>query len=57
MIEISDHAFSWVVSVAMPSGRRLSAAARALLAELLPGTQLATAQAPPTSVIAAADSR
>ena len=34
VIEISDHAISWVVSVAVPSGRRISAAARALLAEL-----------------------
>lgn len=38
VIEISDHAFSWVVSVTVPSGRRMSAAARALLAEL-PGAQ------------------
>jgi DNA-binding transcriptional LysR family regulator len=34
LIEICDHAFTWVVSVALPSGRRISAAARALLAEL-----------------------
>jgi DNA-binding transcriptional LysR family regulator len=34
LIEISDHAFSWVISVATPSGRRMSAAAQAILAEL-----------------------
>ena len=34
VIEISDHVFAWVVSVAVPSDRRLSAAAQALLAEL-----------------------
>jgi DNA-binding transcriptional LysR family regulator len=39
-----------VVSVTVPSGRRMSAAARALLAEL-PGAQ------PPGALIAAADSR
>jgi len=38
VIEISDHAFSWVVSVAVPSGRRIPAAARALLAELIAET-------------------
>ena len=41
VIEISDHVLSWVVSVAVPSGRKMSAAARAFLAEL------AGAQAPP----------
>jgi DNA-binding transcriptional LysR family regulator len=41
VIVISDHAFNWVVSVAVPTDRRISAAARALLAELpdtKPGT-------------------
>ncbi len=38
VIEISDHVFRWVVSVAVPSDRRIPAAARALLAEL-PGTK------------------
>jgi DNA-binding transcriptional LysR family regulator len=51
VIEISDHAFSWVISVAVPSGRRIPAAARALLAEL-PGTNPR-----PASLIAATDSR
>ncbi len=61
VIEISDHVFAWVVSVAVPSDRRLSAAARALLAELPgakpPGIGPPGAQAPPASLIAAADSR
>jgi DNA-binding transcriptional LysR family regulator len=34
VIEISDHTFNWVISVATPAGRRMSAAARAILAEL-----------------------
>ena len=34
VIEISDHVFSWRISVAAPAGRRMSAAARAFLAEL-----------------------
>jgi DNA-binding transcriptional LysR family regulator len=34
VIEICDHTFSWVVSVATPASRRISAAARAVLAEL-----------------------
>jgi DNA-binding transcriptional LysR family regulator len=34
VIEISDHVFSWVISVASPAGRRMSAAARAFLTEL-----------------------
>jgi DNA-binding transcriptional LysR family regulator len=33
-IELRDHAFRWCVSVAVPTGRRLPAAARALLAQL-----------------------
>ena len=37
VIEISDHVFSWCISVAAPAGRRMSAAARAFLAEL-PGS-------------------
>ena len=45
VIEISDHAFAWVVSVAVPSDRRIPAAARALLAEL-PGAQPPEAQPP-----------
>lgn len=51
VIEISDHAFSWVVSVATPASRRLSGAARAFLAEL-PG-----APVPAGSRIAGTDSR
>jgi len=51
IIEVSDHPFRWVISVATPAGRRLSGAARAFLAEL-PGSE---AQA--SSLIAAADSR
>jgi DNA-binding transcriptional LysR family regulator len=51
VIEISDQAFSWVVSVAVPSDRRIPAAARALLAEL------PAVQATPISLITAADSR
>jgi DNA-binding transcriptional LysR family regulator len=43
VIEISDHAFRWVVSVAVPSDRRIPATARALLAEL-PGAQPSVAQ-------------
>ena len=38
VIEVCDHAFRWVVSVAVPSDRRIPAAARALLAEL-PGPE------------------
>ena len=34
VIEVSDHAFSWCISVAVPAGRRVSAAARAFLKEL-----------------------
>src|SRR5580698_7722784 len=34
VIEICDHTFTWVISVATPAGRRISAAARAILAEL-----------------------
>ena len=34
VIEICDHTFSWVISVATPAGRRMSAAAQAILAEL-----------------------
>jgi hypothetical protein len=34
VIEIRDHTFTWVISVATPVGRRISAAARAILAEL-----------------------
>ena len=34
VIEVTDHAFSWRVSVAVPACRRLSAAARAFLKEL-----------------------
>jgi DNA-binding transcriptional LysR family regulator len=45
VIEISDHTFRWVVSVAVPAGRRISAAARALLAQL-PGAQSPGAQSP-----------
>jgi DNA-binding transcriptional LysR family regulator len=51
VIEISDHAFSWVISVATPAGRRPSGAARAFLAEL-PGEPV-----PAGSRIAEADSR
>jgi DNA-binding transcriptional LysR family regulator len=51
VIEISDHAFSWVISVATPASRRLSGAARAFLAEL-PGEPV-----PARSPIAEADSR
>jgi DNA-binding transcriptional LysR family regulator len=51
VIEVSDHPFSWVISVATPAGRQLSGAARAFLAEL-PGSE---PQA--SSLIAAADSR
>jgi len=51
VIEISDHAFSWVISVATPASRRLSGAARAFLAEL-PGEPV-----PASSRIAEADSR
>ena len=62
VIEISDHVFAWVVSVAVPSDRRLSAAASALLAELLPHPPApwAAPAAPrpaPASPIAATDSR
>ncbi len=46
LIEISDHAFSWCISVVAPAGRRMSAAARAFLKKL---------PAPP--LIAATDSR
>jgi DNA-binding transcriptional LysR family regulator len=51
VIEVSDHVFSWIISVAAPADRKLSAAARAILAEL-PGPN-----APATSLIALADSR
>jgi len=51
VIEISDYAFSWVISVATPASRRLSGAARAFLAEL-PGEPV-----PAPSRIAEADSR
>jgi DNA-binding transcriptional LysR family regulator len=34
VIEISDYTFTWIISVATPAGRRISAAARAILAEL-----------------------
>ena len=46
VIEISDHVFRWVVSVAVPSDRRIPAAARALLAEL-PGTEPSAGSPPP----------
>ena len=50
VIEICDHTFTWVISVATPAGRRMSAAARALLAEL-------PEPAPAVVGIAAPDSR
>ena len=60
VIEISDQAFAWVVSVAVPSDRRLSAAAQALLAKLPgaqpPGVPAAGSPGRTSSPIAAADS-
>lgn len=49
VIEIRDHTFNWVISVATPVGRRMSAAARALLAEL--------PDVPADALIGSADSR
>jgi len=49
VIEICDHTFTWVISVATPAGRRISAAARAILAEL--------PERPADPLIATADSR
>jgi DNA-binding transcriptional LysR family regulator len=59
VIEIRDHTFTWVISVATPVGRRISAAARAVLAEL-PEPAAAPDRAASASAslgIAAADSR
>jgi len=55
IIEIRDHTFNWVVSVATPAGRRMSAAAQAILAELpdLP----AEPPVPSAALIGSADSR
>ena len=55
VIEIRDQTFSWVISVATPAGRRMSAAARAILAELpdLP----AEPPVPSAALIGSADSR
>ncbi|MFY9929089.1 MAG: LysR family transcriptional regulator [Streptosporangiaceae bacterium] len=53
VIDVRDHDFRWVISVAVPASRRVPAAARALLAELFPRS----AGTPTRRVIAAADSR
>jgi DNA-binding transcriptional LysR family regulator len=59
VIEIRDHTFTWVISAAIPVGRRMSAAARAILAEL-PEPAVAPNGTGPALAdlgIAAADSR
>jgi DNA-binding transcriptional LysR family regulator len=59
VIEIRDHTFSWVISVVTPAGRRISAAARAILAELPEPTAAPSRAAPASSGlgITATDSR
>ena len=57
VIEISDYTFTWVISVATPAGRRISAAARAILAELPEPAPQPNGAGPAGLGIAAADSR